>query len=275
MNIIAAIFLSVISFLSLSPNLANAKSEVDPALIGTWQLQYAGPPIFWAIRKDGVYRIHGPQTPNTSHRGRFQAINGKWALHSPKWQDNGTYKLSNKDTWVSVGKLGPGTWHRVWSPKDAQNGAPLPTPACRLLSLNEVAHVLAAPVPRGKRQGDPEEGCKYASSLNDQDYLKLWMTHGSTISETFQRELKGERNAINVQGVGRAAFATVSRNGILQIRVLGKEGFDASRHANIGTLFNLTLKLSPNTTPEDIPLLANLAKLAFERWGGKRPLGAK
>lgn len=272
MNIISATFLLVL--LSV-PNVANAKGQVDPALVGTWQLQYAGPPIFWVIRDDGVYRIHGPQTPNTSHRGQFQAADGKWTLNSPNWQDSGTYKLSNKDTWITVGKLGPGTWNRVWKPGESQEATTRGTPACELLSLSEVAPLLAAPKIDSKRQGGPEEGCKYTSRLNDQDQLKLWMTHGSTISETFQRERESAHSAIDLAGVGRAAYATISRNGILTIHVLGKEGFDASRHAHLGTLFKLTLKLSPKTTPEDIPLLANLARFAFDRWGGKKPLGAK
>ncbi len=259
-------------FLSLVPKVAIAKGEVDPQLVGTWKLNYPGPPTFWVVRADGVYRIHGPQTAAHSHRGEFQAAKGKWSLNSPKWQDGGTYELKDENTWVAIGKLGAGTWSRVWKPGDPQSGPPAPTPACELLTLDEVARVLEAPVSKAKRQGGPDEGCKFKSALNDYERLTLWMTHGSTITDTFQRERKGAKSAIDVPGVGRAAYATISRNGILLIHVLGNEGFDKSRHANMGTLFKLSLKVLPKATQAEIPLLANLAKRAFERWGGKKPL---
>lgn len=271
----SAAILCVCIFSSLIPKVSIAADGVDPRLVGTWKLNYLGPPAFWVIREDGVYRIHGPHTPGSAHRGKIQATNGKWSIHSPKWQDSGTYELKDENTLVSVGKLGPGTWELVWTAGTAETGRPAPTPACGLLSLSEVARVLEAPVAGGKRQGGPDEGCRYTSSLDDQERVTLWMSHGSTINETYKRERKGAQSAIDLSGVGRAAYATISRNGILQIQVLGKEGFDESRMANMGTRFQLTLKLLPKATEEDLPSLANLAKLAFDRWGGKQPLRIK
>lgn len=254
---------------------ALGAASVDPALVGTWQLEYPGPPAFWAIRNDGVYRIHGPQTPNTAHRGQMRAAAGAWELNSPQWQDSGTYQLSDNDTWVTVGKLGPGTWRRVWTPQRTVATVAPTTPACALLSPNEVAQVLAAPATDGTRQGGPEEGCRYNSRLNDNDSLRLFMSHGSTTAESYQRKRQSASEAIDVTGVGRAAFATVSRSGDLSIQVLGDERVNTVGVSRTGTLFELTLKLSPEATAEDLAALSALARLAYQRWGGKSPPGSR
>ena len=243
--------------------------EVDPAVIGTWRLQYAGPVLYWTIRREGTYRLHSPVSVNSGHRGSIKASNGTWNLASPEWQDGGTYQVSNQE-WVAVGKLGPGTWHRVWHPQDPQQQSTPPTPACGLLTLAEVALALDAPVDGYRRHGGPEEGCKYQSILDKGDELRLRMSHGSTVTDSFTRKRQGEAAPVDVPGVGRGAYATVSRNGILTLTVLGNEGFDASRHANMGTLFALTLRLRPAANLEDLPVLSNLAKLAFQLLGRKK-----
>ncbi len=37
---------------------------------------------------------------------------GSWSIKSMLWQDSGTYRLVDGDTWQVTGKLGTGTWKR-------------------------------------------------------------------------------------------------------------------------------------------------------------------
>lgn len=95
------------------PLTACSSDEVDPALWGTWQLQWPGQPIYWEIRANGTYEFSGPGAL-VRHAGSFRAADGKWSLSSATWgEDGGTYRLPNPNTFFGVGKLGPGTWVRV------------------------------------------------------------------------------------------------------------------------------------------------------------------
>ena len=92
---------------------ACERAEVDPRLVGTWQLQWAGAPMYWSIRENGTYEISGPGA-GFGESGTFAAAAGRWSLRSPiRGEDGGTYALPNDDVFVGTGKLGPGTWARV------------------------------------------------------------------------------------------------------------------------------------------------------------------
>jgi hypothetical protein len=90
-----------------------AVAQVDPALVGMWQLQWVGPQILWQVRADGVYRLVGVGARPNEHWGRMQAANGQWSSQREGGGDRGTYQL-NGAAWTVTGSLGPGTWTRVW-----------------------------------------------------------------------------------------------------------------------------------------------------------------
>jgi len=90
---------------------------VDPTLVGEWEL-YVPNGQSWsrwtlAIAADGTYVFQ--QDGQFGHSGTFQARDGSWHLASQTngWSDGGTYQLPDNDTFNMVGKLGPGSWHRV------------------------------------------------------------------------------------------------------------------------------------------------------------------
>jgi hypothetical protein len=92
---------------------ACGRAEVDPRLVGTWQLQWAGAPIYWSIRDNGTYEISGPGA-GLGESGTFAAAGGRWSIRSPtRGEDGGPYELPNPDLFVGTGKLGPGVWARV------------------------------------------------------------------------------------------------------------------------------------------------------------------
>ena len=94
---------------------ACGRAEVDPRLVGTWQLQWAGAPMYWSIRENGTYEISGPGA-GLGESGTFAAAAGRWSLRSPtRGADGGIYELPNNDLFVGTGRLGPGTWVRVRS----------------------------------------------------------------------------------------------------------------------------------------------------------------
>ena len=53
--------LAVLLLFAAGPALAG--DGIDLALIGTWKLEWQRADFFWAIRPDGVYRMHGPGAP--------------------------------------------------------------------------------------------------------------------------------------------------------------------------------------------------------------------
>ncbi len=91
--------------------------QIDPNLVGTWELEVriptpAGPiPVLWEIRADGTYRI---DAQHLSHAGTLMARDGQWSLESKTsgWRDNGRYELTDWTTLLAHGILGPGRWHR-------------------------------------------------------------------------------------------------------------------------------------------------------------------
>jgi len=52
--------LAAVLLAAVIPSHAQAAEAVDRALVGTWQLEWPRPALYWAVRADGVYRMHGP-----------------------------------------------------------------------------------------------------------------------------------------------------------------------------------------------------------------------
>jgi hypothetical protein len=111
-------FALAVLFVIMATGTVLAANAIDAALVGTWKLAWQGSDIFWAIRSDGVYRLHGPGAP-ARQLGRIEASQGRFSMKSPFWNDAGPYQLSNPDTLVITGQLGPGTWKRIWTPTRA------------------------------------------------------------------------------------------------------------------------------------------------------------
>lgn len=101
---------------------ATAVDEVDPAVVGTWELTVPGPGgkahWVWIINSDGTYefQIIGLGFP-PGHKGKFTAAHGKWTLTSTTmpFTDTGTYKIPDANTFEAAGSLGTGRWRRKQS----------------------------------------------------------------------------------------------------------------------------------------------------------------
>ena len=65
----------LIALLMVATETVPAANAIDPALVGTWKLEWQGADIFWAIRSDGVYRLHGPGA-KARQLGRIEATRG-------------------------------------------------------------------------------------------------------------------------------------------------------------------------------------------------------
>lgn len=106
----------LLTLLGMTLPACGGGGEVDPTLVGTWQLRWAGQPVYWEIRADGSHTVSGPgaQLPDS---GSFTAAGGQWSISSAVWgEDGGSYSLTDPDTFVGVGRLGPGTWQRATGP---------------------------------------------------------------------------------------------------------------------------------------------------------------
>ena len=97
-------------------NSAPAKPpEVDPIVVGTWELMLQGGPWVLEIRRDGTYTFRSEARDGAaSHAGTFSASNGRWSLIADSgYRDWGTYVLQGQDTWIATGHLGAGAWRRL------------------------------------------------------------------------------------------------------------------------------------------------------------------
>jgi hypothetical protein len=96
-------------------NSAPAKpAEVDPSVVGTWELKLQGGPWVLEIHRDGTYTFHSEARDGAaSHAGNFSASHGQWSLiANTGYRDWGTYVVQGKDTWIATGHLGTGAWRR-------------------------------------------------------------------------------------------------------------------------------------------------------------------
>jgi hypothetical protein len=246
--------LIVLSALLLAAKVVWAADAVDPALVGTWKLEWPRSALFWAIRPDGVYRMHGPGA-NPRQLGRLQAGQGRFSMQSPVWIDSGTYRLTDSDTLVITGQLGPGTWKRAWVParKDADRPA-AGAGSCRLLSAEDAGIVLMAPAaaalnPRGGSD------CIYSSQLDSLDSLSVTVFPSRRQAWYIKRE-KPNPAFTSVPGVGEDAYVEQSGVGTPVLNILSAQD-----------QFIVRVQLTPDASKEDVSALIDLARAAAHRLG--------
>ena len=100
---------------ALIPCNSSAKPpEVDPSVVGIWELALQAGRWVLEVHRDGTYRFHSEAGDGAQpHAGNFSASNGRWPLIADSgYRDNGTYVLQGQDTWLATGHLGTGAWHR-------------------------------------------------------------------------------------------------------------------------------------------------------------------
>jgi hypothetical protein len=231
----------------------SAAGAVDPALLGTWKLDSQGAGIFWVVRPDGFYRLHGPSVPSKQF-GRFEGGNGKWSVNAPGWADQGTYKLSEPATWMVTGKFGTGTWKRVWTPGEAPSSGSSTVGACRLVTAAEVARVLYSPVSGGPDPRVPDTGCLFRSVLSSLDDVSISMRQNAGGFFQNNRKAKLNNHIVDVPGVGDQAFAEAGVGGALELQFLRRSMW-----------ITIRLRLQPDAGTDDIPLLIELARAADRR----------
>jgi hypothetical protein len=240
------------SFLLCAATLSGpATAAVDPALIGTWQLQWPGAAIYWAVREDGVYRLYGLGA-NPGQLGLLEATGGKFSMKSVFFADAGPYQLANADTWIVTGALGPGTWKRVWAPGAPGGSISSTAGTCGLATAEEVALVVREPVSGGPDRRNPAD-CLFTASLSDFHEIRFNVYPSRRQAWMNDRRVPNPR-LITVPGVGEDAYAEINAGGDLVLNVL--KG---------GTELRITLSMKPGATPDDLPLLGELARAADRR----------
>jgi hypothetical protein len=182
---------------------SHALAQLDPGIVGRWQLQWAGREMFWHVRPDGAYRLIGVGARPAEHWGQLQASGGKWSTQRPNGGEAGTYEL-RANTWIVTGPLGPGTWVRVWP-----TGAPSGT-SCPFIDVAAVEQIFATPL----QNRMTAESCELMAT-------RVGMTEGVKVSvETFAPGMDTTRlfrgrcaTGTNtdprircIQGVGEAAY---------------------------------------------------------------------
>jgi hypothetical protein len=234
-----------------------AIAAVDTALVGTWKLDWPGGDMFWVVRPDGFYRLHGSGVPSRQF-GKIEAANGRWSIQTVGWTDEGTYRLGDPATWIATGKIGTGTWKRVWAPSEADADS---TPssaigACRLVTNGAVARVLYASVSGGPDPRVPDGGCMFRSNLSSLDDLSIRMRQNAgAFFQNLRRSNQSERGFVDVPGVGDQAYAQVPPSG----------GTIELQFLKGGAWVTIRMRLQPDARMEDLALLIELARAAAGR----------
>jgi hypothetical protein len=232
-----------------------AYGQVDPALVGTWHLQGGIANVYWVVRSNGDYRLHGPGV-RPAQRGRFTSGGGKWSISAPGWQDAGTYRLQDANTWINTSPLGTGTWVRIWSPNQQQQDPRGDWGVCDWLKPSEVAYILGAPVkaPQGihaiiAQTREATGGCRYESQLGERVEIETQSTANKR-DDMLGLARRAAKNPIAVPNLGEDAYATV--DGPL-VMLRGK-----------GRVIKLNLIITASSA-EDLPALVELARIAYSR----------
>ncbi|MCC7463180.1 MAG: hypothetical protein IT480_12045 [Gammaproteobacteria bacterium] len=237
------------------PSRAQAAEAVDRALVGTWQLEWPRPALYWAVRADGVYRMHGPGAM-PRQLGRLEAQGGRFSMNSAVWVDSGSYRVSG-DELVITGKLGPGTWRRVWAPGGRAAAAASGPGACSLVSPADAAEVLRAPATGTPDARAGDNGCLFRSGLSNLDSLTIRIRRNQ--GQFFQNLRKNARtSAIDVPGVGDQAWAKDDGTGLIREMTFLRGD----------TWVTISASLQPELAREDIPALVTLARAVDRRLSG-------
>jgi hypothetical protein len=251
---LASIILAVIAPAAL------AADALDKALVGTWQLQWPGSALLWAVRADGVYRMHGPGAM-PRQLGRLEAQGGKFSMTSAVWTDSGSYRV-NGNSLTITGKLGPGTWKRVWAPDSGPSSVPATASgpgACSLVSADDAAEMLRAPATGGPDVRAGDGGCVFRSELSNLDSLTIRVRRNQ--SQFFQNLRKSATTAaIDMPGIGDQAWAKDGGAGsIEELAFLRGDAW-----------VRISVSLQPAITRDDLPALATLARAVDRRLSGFR-----
>jgi hypothetical protein len=97
---------------------ANGKPNVDPHLVGTWELPLkTGGSWVWEISSNGTYKFHSDAMDKApSHNGEFSAGNGQWSLTATSgiqgYTDTGNYLYQAPNVLMANGHLGGAAWLR-------------------------------------------------------------------------------------------------------------------------------------------------------------------
>jgi hypothetical protein len=224
---------------------------VDRALVGTWQLDWPGPALYWAVRADGVYRMHGPGA-KPRQIGRLDAQGGTFSMASAVWMDSGSYRVNGNSLSIT-GRLGPGTWKRVWAQGQSAS-TPSGPGACSLVSPDDAAQLLGAPVTGGPDVRAGENGCLFRSTLSNLDSLTVRIRRNQ--GQFFQNLRKSATtSAIDVPGVGQQAWAKAG----------GMDSIDQLAFLRGDTWVTISASLQPGITRTDLPALATLARAIDRR----------
>ncbi|MDA0738018.1 MAG: tetratricopeptide repeat protein [Nitrospirae bacterium] len=129
------LLLGVLLFICVVPCGATAAAaDVDPDVVGTWELTVPGPGgtvhWLWDIRANGTYefRLEGLGAQG-GHSGKFGAKDGKWALaaNTMTYKDGGTYHTPDHHTFTATGQLGTVNWKRLESVTVVPENVPQPS----------------------------------------------------------------------------------------------------------------------------------------------------
>ena len=183
----------------------------------------------------------------------MEGSKGRWSVYSEVWTDEGTYRMPDTKTWVVTGKLGTGTWKRMWKPGEASPKERPGSGACRLVTAAEVARVLSSPAPG--QQGHPAgaEACSFRGVFNPLDEVTITTRpNGGNFFQNLRKSRAG--SARDVPGVGDQAFAELTAGNSLSLQFL--KG---------GTWVALHLRLQPFAAMPDLPYLAELGRAAAAR----------
>jgi hypothetical protein len=225
---------------------------IDPALVGTWKLEYAGPAVFWVVRPDGTYRLHGPGAKPRQF-GRMEGSKGRWSVKSDVWADEGNYRLAGPATWIVTGKFGTGTWKQVWKPAEGSPRAVSGSGACRLVTPAEVARVLYSPAAGQEDSPSKAEGCRFRALFSTLDEVTI--TTRTNVGDFFQNNRKARaRSVMDVPGVGDQAFTEHTAGNALTLQFLQGD-----------TWVTLQLRLQPYAMMEDLPYLSELGRAVAGR----------
>jgi hypothetical protein len=246
--------IAVLVITSMIAPLTLAADVLDRALIGTWKLEWPGSALFWAVRADGVYRMHGPGA-NPRQLGRLEAQGGRFSMASPVWLDSGTYRV-NGDALSITGKLGLGTWKRVWA-SGQESGEPSGPGACSLVSLDDIARILGGPATGGPDKRAGNNGCLFRSTLDNLDSVKIMVSRNQ--GQFFQNRRRTMTTAaIDVPGVGDQAYAKAG----------GIDSIDELAILRGDTWVTVSAGLTPAITRADLPALVTLARAIDSRLPG-------
>jgi len=199
--------------LLVAPSCSSQK--VDPALVGTWELNVPNTDgvarWVWDIHPEGTYAFHAEGPGGVpAHSGTFEAKNGKYSLRSTTiaWVDDGTYQVIQGNTLSATGKLGTASWTHA---QPAQGQAPPDSAATHSASASSDSN---AKPPEGSAKTYAPEGIyDYMSRHTFDDRIleaPLKATHTVTVDPDAQQEREGVIGIVRAEVQGSISPATIS-----------------------------------------------------------------